>query len=213
MINETIKNLLGEELVKQVEEALKGKGKEGKDIDLVIGNDGSYVPADKYDVEKGKSGTAEKALKAAAEALKEIGGSGDPQKLADDVAKAKSTLENLQGDYQTQIAKLQKTTALKLALANDAYDPEDIITRIDLDKIDLDENGEVKSDLGALIQPIRESKEYLFKPKEKKETEFSGAKPADPGTETKNYTQDEVSNMTMAEYRAYRDQTGGFPRN
>ena len=45
MIIEGIKNLLGEDLTKQVETALKGKGKDGKDVDLVIGNDGSFVPA------------------------------------------------------------------------------------------------------------------------------------------------------------------------
>ena len=46
---EKIKELLGEELAGQVEAALKGKGKDGRDIDLVIGNDGSYVPAEKVE--------------------------------------------------------------------------------------------------------------------------------------------------------------------
>ena len=46
MIIEGIKSLLGDELSAQVEAALKGKGKDGKDVDLVIGNDGSFVPAD-----------------------------------------------------------------------------------------------------------------------------------------------------------------------
>ena len=36
MIIEGIRNLLGEDLAKQVEAALKGKGKDGKDVDLVI---------------------------------------------------------------------------------------------------------------------------------------------------------------------------------
>ena len=47
MIIEGIRNLLGEDLAKQVEAALKGKGKDGKDVDLVIGNDGTFVPAEK----------------------------------------------------------------------------------------------------------------------------------------------------------------------
>ena len=46
MIIESVKTILGEELSAQVETALKGKGKDGKDLDLVVGNDGSYVPAD-----------------------------------------------------------------------------------------------------------------------------------------------------------------------
>ena len=63
MIHESIKKLLGEDLTKQVEEALKGKGKDGKDVDLVIGNDGSYVPADKYEALKSQSASAEKGIK------------------------------------------------------------------------------------------------------------------------------------------------------
>lgn len=63
MILETIKNLLGEELTTQVETALKGKGKDGKDIDIVVGNDGSYVPAAKYNEEKSLRATAEQAVK------------------------------------------------------------------------------------------------------------------------------------------------------
>ena len=45
---EKIKELLGEELAGQVEAALKGKGKDGRDIDLVIGNV-PYAKASVYD--------------------------------------------------------------------------------------------------------------------------------------------------------------------
>lgn len=48
MISDKVKELLGEDLAKQVEAALKGKGKDAKDIDLVVGNDGTHVPADKF---------------------------------------------------------------------------------------------------------------------------------------------------------------------
>ena len=106
MIHESIKKLLGEDLTKQVEEALKGKGKDGKDVDLVIGNDGSYVPADKYEALRSQSASAEKALKAAADALKTIGGSGDPAKIADDVKAAQDTIKNLQDNHAAEIKKI-----------------------------------------------------------------------------------------------------------
>ena len=61
MIIEGIKNLLGEDLTKQVETALKGKGKDGKDVDLVIGNDGSFVPAEKYNGANSGKTSAENA--------------------------------------------------------------------------------------------------------------------------------------------------------
>lgn len=44
-----LKEILGEELYAQVTEAVKGKGKNGKDIELVAANTGDYVPAGKYD--------------------------------------------------------------------------------------------------------------------------------------------------------------------
>lgn len=182
MIHESIKKLLGEDLTKQVEEALKGKGKDGKDVDLVIGNDGSYVPADKYEALKSQSASAEKALKAAADALKAIGGSGDPAKIADDVKAAQDTIKNLQDNHAAEIKKIQKNTALRLALAGQAHDPADIISLLDLEKIDVDESGNLKSDLKSLIEPIKETKPYLFREQEQA-PEIKGAKPADPGAQ------------------------------
>lgn len=44
-----LKEILGEDLFNQVQEAVKGKGQNGKDIELVAANTGDYVPAKKYD--------------------------------------------------------------------------------------------------------------------------------------------------------------------
>ena len=48
------KELLGEELYAQLTEALKGKGRDGKDLEFVLTNTGDYVPANKYDTLKEK---------------------------------------------------------------------------------------------------------------------------------------------------------------
>ena len=103
MITESVKTILGADLSNQVEAALKGKGKDGKDVDLVVGNDGTFVPADKYNGANSGKTSAENALKAAAEALKAIGGSGDPAKIADDVKTAQTTLETLRTNHQKEI--------------------------------------------------------------------------------------------------------------
>ena len=182
MITDSIQELLGQELTEQVVSALKGRGKDGKDIDLVIGNDGSFVPADKYDLLKGQAASAEKALKSAAEALKAIGGSGDPAKIADDVQAAQAALTTLQTDHQAEIKRLQKNTALRVALADKAHDPADIISLLDLDKISVDDSGALTSDLGELLKPYQEAKPYLFKEQEPANPDIKGAKPADAGT-------------------------------
>ena len=184
MITESVKTILGADLSNQVEAALKGKGKDGKDVDLVVGNDGTFVPADKYNGANSGKTSAENALKAAAEALKAIGGSGDPAKIADDVKTAQTTLETLRTHHQKEITKIQKNTALRMALANQAHDPADIISLLDLDKIEVDAAGTLKTDLDGLLKPLKESKAYLFKEDPAKTPPVHGATPADPGPKT-----------------------------
>lgn len=182
MINEGIRKLLGEDLSNQVETALKGKGKDGKDVDLVIGNDGSFVPADKYNGANSGKTSAENALKAAAEALKAIGGTGDPAKIADDVKNAQTTIANLQATHDAEIKKISKNAALRMALNGKVHDPSDIIGLLDLDKIDVDDTGSLKTDLEGLLKPIKETKAYLFKEESKPGApDIKGAKPAEPG--------------------------------
>ena len=185
MIIEGIRNLLGEDLAKQVETALKGKGKDGKDVDLVVGNDGTFVPAEKYNGANSGKTSAENALKAAAEALKAVGGSGDPAKIADDVKAAKDKIDTLQTNHVAELAKISKRSALQMALNGKVYDPSDIIGLLDMDKIEVGDDGNLKTDLEGLLKPIKESKAYLFKEDPAKNPPpVRGATPADPGPKT-----------------------------
>ena len=182
MITESVKTILGEDLSNQVEAALKGKGKDGKDVDLVVGNDGTFVPAEKYNGANSGKNSAENALKAAAEALKAVGGSGDPAKIADDVKAAKDKIDTLQTNHAAELAKISKRSALQMALNGKVYDPSDIIGLLDMDKIEVGDDGNLKTDLEGLLKPIKESKAYLFKTQEPaKNPDIKGAKPADPG--------------------------------
>lgn len=187
MITEGIRTALGEELAKQIEEALKGKGKDGKDLDLVVGNDGSYVPADKFNTATSGKSTAEAALKAAAEALKGIGGTGDPAKIADDVLAAQQKMTNLQETYDAEIARISKDAALRTALTGKVYDPADIIGLLDLAKVELDDSGNLKTNLDDMLKPIKESKAYLFKNEEQGQP-IKGTSPAGPGQSTEKTT-------------------------
>ena len=184
MIIEGIRNLLGEDLAKQVEAALKGKGKDGKDVDLVIGNDGTFVPAEKYNGANSGKASAENALKAAAEALKAVGGSGDPAKIADDVKVAKEKFDTLPTTHAAELAMISKRSALQMALNGKVYDPSDIIGLLDMDKIEVSDDGSLKTDLEGLLKPIKESKAYLFKEDPAKTPPVHGATPADPGPKT-----------------------------
>jgi len=189
IVAEAIKTALGTELTAQVEEALKGKGKDGKDLELVVGNDGSYVPALKFNTEKSRADNAENALKSAAEALKNIGGSGDAAKLADDVAEAKKKMEDLQTDHENEIASIRKNAAVRAALAGKVHDPADIIALLDMEKIGIDKEGALKGDLEDHLKPLRESKSYLFLEEQKGTgVDVAGLKPGTTGTGTGNGT-------------------------
>lgn len=163
MIIEGIRNLLGEDLAKQVEGRAEGQGQGRKGRRLVIGNDGTFVPAEKYNGANSGKASAENALKAAAEALKAVGGSGDPAKIADDVKVAKEKFDTLQTTHAAELAKISKRSALQMALNGKVYDPSDIIGLLDMDKIEVSDDGSLKTDLEGLLKPIKESKAYLFK--------------------------------------------------
>ena len=202
---EKIKELLGEELAGQVEAALKGKGKDGRDIDLVIGNDGSYVPAEKLETERQARTSAETALKNAAAALKGVGGSGDPAKIADDVAAAQQKLTDLESGYKKELAGIKRTAAVKLGLAGKVHDPEDIIKLLEMDKIELDDAGNLKAPIDELVKSIKEQKPYLFvedKPTGTGGTPtIKGTKPADPGNGGKGNP--DFSKISYSEFAAY----------
>ena len=68
------------------------------------------------------------------------------------------------------------------ALNGKVHDPSDIIGLLDLEKIDVDDAGNLKTDLDGLLKPIKESKAYLFtEPAKPGAPEIKGAKPAEPG--------------------------------
>lgn len=184
MIVESIRTVLGQELADQVEQALQGKGKDGKDLDLVVGNDGTYVPADKYDQAKGQAASAEQALKAASTALKGVGGSGDPQKIADDVQKAQETINSLATRHKEEMDALRTRTALKIGLANRVYDIDDVLPLLDQTKIKINDKGDLETDPDELLQPVKDKKAYLLREQEQK-PEIHGAKPAEPGVPPK----------------------------
>lgn len=202
---EKIKELLGEELAGQVEAALKGKGKDGRDIDLVIGNDGSYVPAEKVETERQARTSAETALKNAAAALKGVGGSGDPAKIADDVAAAQQKISTLETNYKAELNTIRRTSALKVELTGKAHDPKDIIPLLEMDKIELDDAGNLKAPIDEVVKSIKEQKPYLFvedKPTGTGGTPtIKGTKPADPGNGGKGNP--DFSKMSYSEFAAY----------
>ncbi|MDG0056985.1 phage scaffolding protein [Paenibacillus sp. P2(2022)] len=112
----------------------------------------------------------------------------DLQKAAGDVPALQDQITKLQADnkaatdkYEADMKELRMNTALKMALSGQAHDPDIVAGLLDKSKIELDDNGAVKGGLDDQLKDLRDSKSFLFVPKEEGNTQptFKGAKPAE----------------------------------
>ena len=84
------------------------------------------------------------------------------QQLAD----LQAQFDQYKTDSETKLAQVTKTNAVALALKDvGAYNSEDLMKFIDLDKIELGEDG--KPQLEETINSLKESSPYLFQAEEK----------------------------------------------
>ncbi|WP_432724264.1 phage scaffolding protein [Staphylococcus equorum] len=81
-----------------------------------------------------------------------------------DESEYKKQLEELKkanDDWSNKYQQSQLNNAIKLGVAKDANDPNDILAFINKDELELTDDGEVKG-LEDAINTLRESKSYLF---------------------------------------------------
>lgn len=81
-----------------------------------------------------------------------------------DESEYKKQLEELKkanDDWSTKYQESQLNNAIKLGVAKDANDPNDILAFINKDGLELSDDGEVKG-LEDAINNLKESKSYLF---------------------------------------------------
>lgn len=170
-----LKDLLGEELYSQV------MTKTG-DRKLAVVNDGNWFPKEKFDEVNTAKKQAESDLKERDNQLSDLKKSaGDNKALQDQITQLQTDNKAASEKYEAEVKALRINTALKLALASDAHDPDMVAGLLDKEKIELDESGSVKSGLEDQIKSLRESKAFLFAEKKNENTghTFKGFKPTD----------------------------------
>ncbi|MCG2325804.1 phage scaffolding protein [Staphylococcus epidermidis] len=96
-------------------------------------------------------------------------------------------------EWQTKYQESQLNNAVKLAVAKDANDADDILAFINKDELELQDDGNVKG-LDKAIESLKESKPYLFV-----ESKPSGRTPDDGKNVNGGLTQEEFNNMSVAE--------------
>ncbi len=102
-------------------------------------------------------------------------------------------LKDKNAEWQTKYQESQLNNAVKLAVAKDANDADDILAFINKDELELQDDGKVKG-LDKAIESLKESKPYLFA-----ESKPSGRTPDDGKNVNGGITQEEFNNMSVAE--------------
>ena len=104
----------------------------------------------------------------------------DPQKLKEEIRQLKQALQRETEAYEARILTLRKEAALKAALAGKVYDPDDFLRFIDLNEVELEENGRFPAEWEGVLTSLQEKKPYLFLENPSKPVTLSGAVPALP---------------------------------
>ena len=154
-----LKELLGDELFGKITEALKGKGKDGKDAELLV-NEGNYIPKEKFDA----LNTEKKTYKDQVDKL-----NGDLETLkksAGDNEGLKKQIETLQGENKNLGDKVKETAleaAVKIGLVGakaKAQYIDLILPKVDKSKLILD--GDKITGLDEQVKTLQETFKDLF---------------------------------------------------
>lgn len=176
---EFLKDILGEDLYKQVETKVNehnGKA-ENKDKQVKIANlgSGNYVSKDKYDSLQTDLNNTKTSLSTAQTTIEDLKKTnGDNADLQQKIANYETEKANLEKKHKETTEKLIKESAIKDALYNEkAKHPELLLSKFDLSKILLDEKGEkVVSGIEDQMKANKETYKDLFGEVEQTKTPY-----------------------------------------
>ncbi|HCT5251827.1 TPA: phage scaffolding protein [Staphylococcus aureus] len=117
----------------------------------------------------------------------------DSVKDDSEIQKELEELKNQNSELETKYKETQLNNAVKLAVAKDANDANDILAFINKDELELADDGTVKG-LDKAIETLKESKPYLFAP-----SKPTGKTPQDGGNPELGVTKEKFDNMSVAE--------------
>lgn len=173
-----LKELLGEELYKQVIEKAGDKHK------IAIVSDGNWFPKEKFDEVYNAKKQAETDLKERDKQLSQLQEAAKGNEaLQTQIKELQEANKTATEKYQKEAKELQLKTALKLKLAGKVHETalDDVLNQFDTTKIELDEHGNIKGGYDDQEKSLRESKGFYFVPEKPDETTFFGLKPFNGG--------------------------------
>ncbi len=170
-----LKELLGEELFNKVTETLKGKGKEGKDLSLLV-NDGNFIPKEKFNEVNEAKKQLEADIKTRDEQLKDLGekakGNEDLTKQINALTEANTKAKS---DYEQKLKDITINSAIeKVLLKESAKFPDLLINKFDKSKLVID--GDNVVGLDEQVTGLKTTYKDLFG-----ETKIVGGQPNNSG--------------------------------
>lgn len=117
----------------------------------------------------------------------------DSVKDDSEIQKELEELKNQNSEWETKYKETQLNNAVKLAVAKEANDANDILAFINKDELELVDDGTVKG-LDEAIKTLKESKPYLFA-----SSKSVGKTPQGGGNPDSGVTKERFDNMSVAE--------------
>lgn len=165
---EFLKEILGDDLYEQVKTKVSSyneKADKDKKVSIVNVNNGEFIAKAKYDQLKTDLDNTTTSLNTANTTIADLKKNNkDNADLQTKIANYESEKANLEAKHKETTEKLIKTSAIKDALYNEkAKHPELLLSKFDLSKIILDENGEkVVSGIEKQMKSNKETYKDLF---------------------------------------------------
>lgn len=152
-----LKELLGEELYKQVEEKVNAaKAK----VEIV--STGEWIPKSKFDEVNSAKGKLEESLKDRDKQLESLKHDATgAEDLKAKIAELQDENKAKKSEYEKALKEERLNGALRLSLKGAAYDPDIVIGMLDREKLTQLEDGSVTG-LDEQLKSLREEKGFLF---------------------------------------------------
>ena len=140
---------------------------------------GNYIPKHRFDEVNGELAETKKQITARDKQIEDLKKfEGDAVSLQTKLAELEKTNKLAKEEYEKQITAERKRTAVKMALISDKegkpHDADMVLGLINLDSIQVDENGAIVSGLKEQHANLRKEKAFLFETAQTQTT----AKPA-----------------------------------
>ena len=173
--------------------------------------DGAYVPKDRFNQLNDKYKAAEKLAADTKKQLDGLKAAGDPAELVKELEAARKAAKTQAEEHEKAMAALELDYAVRAAIP-DAQDAALVASLVDKTGLRL-KDGAVEG-LDEQLKSLRATKPFLCKKAEPDTGGFSSPRPGDSGGAAAwPKTPEELQSMSMAEYRAYRERAGDFPKN